>query len=523
MDAWSAAETERRGKPWSEIDEVGARVNEILNRHPAVGIAIGVVRHGRLDFFHGHGFASIESRTPITPDTVFRIASITKTFTAVAVMQLWEQGLIDLDKPANDYLKAFKLVPRKASFRPTTVRQLLTHTGGVPEQAHPWRMFSTDYGQSFEQGRPTPSLAEYYRRALRVAVEPGTTFMYGDHGFATLGQLVEDVSGIPLDRYSREHVFDPLGMVDSDLLRSANVTSRLATGYRFTSRGPTPVVDREAVTAGASSIYSTPSDMARYVAALLGGGGNDHGAVLQPETVALMFAPQYQPHPSIPGMGLGFFRGDLAGHAAVEHQGIVPGFNSQIWLAPEDGVGIVAFTNGSPQAVFWMVAEFSQLLRDLIGVPEDPIRLDVPQHPEIWSDVCGWYEPLAPATDPRSRMFFGAGAEVFVKHGQLRLRFLTPVPVFYRGFELHADREDDPYVFGVDFSAWGVGKVHVAFSRDSAGRTTGCAFDFQPIALRKRPDSRNPRRWATAGLATAGAGLAALGLRAALRRGRSDG
>lgn len=499
------------------------RITAILNRHPAVGLAVAVVRNGSLELFEAHGFANIESRTPIAEDTVFRIASITKTFTAVAVMQLWERGLIDLDRPANDYLRAYRLAPRKASFRPTTVRQLLTHTGGVPEQAHPWQMFSTDYGQTFPAGQPMPTLAEYYGGALRVAVEPGTTFMYGDHSFATLGQIVEEISGMPLERYFREHVFEPLGMADSDLLRSAHVRSRLASGYRFTSRGPTPVADRESVTAGASSIYSTPRDMARYVAALLDGGRNDHGTVLKPETVAMMFAPQYQPHPSIPGMGLGFFRGDLGGHPAVEHQGIVPGFNSQIWLAPEDGVGIVAFTNGSPQAVFWMVVEFAQVLRDLIGVSDDPIRQDVPQHPEVWDDICGWYEPLAPATDPRSRMFFGAGAEVFVKGGQLRLRFLSPVPVFYRGFELHADREDDPYVFGVDFSAWGVGKVHVAFSRDSEGRTISCALDFMPITLRKRPDSRHPRRWLAVGLGLAGAGLTVAGLRSALGRRHPDG
>jgi len=147
----------------------------------------------------------------------------------------------------------------------------------------------------------------------------------------------------------------------------------------------------------------------------------------------------------------------------------------------------------------------------------------VSQHPEVWDDVCGWYEPLAPATDPRSRMFFGAGAEVFVKGGQLRMRFLAPVPVLYRGFELLADREEDPYVFAVDFSAWGVGKVHVAFTRDSEGRTTGCALDIMPITLRRRPDSRNPRRWAAAGLGVAGAGLTLLALRSAFGKGRSDG
>lgn len=91
--------------------EMEARVREILNRWPAVGLAVGVVRDGRLAFFHGHGLADTASQTPITEDTVFRIASITKTFTAIAVMQLWEQGLVDLDVPANDYLRAYRLIP----------------------------------------------------------------------------------------------------------------------------------------------------------------------------------------------------------------------------------------------------------------------------------------------------------------------------------------------------------------------------------------------------------------------------
>ena len=100
-------------RPGLGIDELElkVRVEEFLARHPAVGLAVGVVHDGRLECFHGHGVADIASNTPITEDTVFRIASITKTFTAIAVMQLWEQGLIDLDAPANDYLRALPAGP----------------------------------------------------------------------------------------------------------------------------------------------------------------------------------------------------------------------------------------------------------------------------------------------------------------------------------------------------------------------------------------------------------------------------
>jgi CubicO group peptidase (beta-lactamase class C family) len=114
-----------------------ARVEKLLNRHAGVGLAVGVVRSGQLEFFRGHGVADIESNTPVTEDTVFPTAAILKTFTAIAVMQLWEQGLIDLAAPGGDQLRACRLIPAKASLRPATVRDLLTRIAGVPQMQHP--------------------------------------------------------------------------------------------------------------------------------------------------------------------------------------------------------------------------------------------------------------------------------------------------------------------------------------------------------------------------------------------------
>lgn len=481
----------RRGRspsPPRDIPAGGQMVREILNRHPAIGMAVGVVRNGRLESFHGHGLATIATKTPVTEDTVFRIGSISKTFTAVAVMQLHEQGRVALDAPANHYLRAFSLVPTRDDWPATTVRQLLTHTGGVPEQAHPFGILRPDYGETVALGHRIPSLAEYYRGGLRVRVEPGTAFMYGDHGIAALGQIVEDVSGQRLSEYLRRHIFEPLGMADTDFDRSPHVAANLATGYRITRRGATAVVDREIITGAAGAIYSTTRDMARYVAALLNGGAGVHGAVLTPATIAEMFAPHHQPDPRLPGMGLAFFRGDVGGHPAVEHQGIVPGFNSQIWLAPSDGVGVVAFTNGSPQAVMWMPVEFGRLLGGVLGVKPAAVPTDVPQHPEVWNELAGWYRHPIPLTEVRSRMYFGAGLEVFVRGGELWLRSLNPIPALYRGMRLHPDSERDPHVFATD--SFG----RVAFSRDAATGTVTLTLELMPIALRQQPQRTNPRR-----------------------------
>ena len=485
-----------------EVDqlEMKARVGHILNRWPAVGLAVGVVRNGGLEFFHGHGFADIASNTPVTEDTVFRIASITKTFTAIAVMQLWEQGLLDLDAPANDYLRAYRLIPAKASFRAATVRHLLTHTAGIREVLHLSGLLRLrDLGETVRLGRPVPSLAEYYRGGLRIDAEPGTRFTYTNHGFATLGQLVEDVSGTSLDRYFREHIFDPLGMNDTDLIRSERVKSRLATGYELRSDGANPVTDYEVITVGGGGAYSTPRDMARYLAALLGGGTSEHGSVLKPATMAAMFEPQYQPDPRVPGFGLGFFRTNLGGHLAVEHDGILPGFDSQIFLAPDDGVGVMAFANGARRGMHWLAPEVGGLLRRLLGVPDEVIRTDVPHHPEIWGDLCGWYRFSTYPGDP-AKFAIGAGAEVVVRRGQLMIRALSPIPALYRGFVLHPDDHKDPYVFRIALPWFGIGTGRVIFSREPGVGTTALHLDFAPLSFQKQTARTNPRLWVTGAL-----------------------
>jgi CubicO group peptidase (beta-lactamase class C family) len=509
----------RRAAPEIDQQDMKARVNEIVNRRPAVGLAVGVVRHGRLEFFHGHGRADIASDTPVTEDTVFRIGSITKTITAIAIVQLWEQGLVDLDAPASDYLRAYRLIPAKAGFRPATIRHLLTHTAGLRETMHPFGLVSPLYGELVRVGRRVPSLAEYYRGGLRLVAEPGTGFIYSNHGFDTLGQIVEDVTRVPLDRYLREHVFDPLGMAHTDLVRSDRVRSRLATGYRLRSGGPRAVADYELVTAQAGAVYSTTRDMARYVAALLGGGANEHGSILKPATMAAMFEAHYQPDPRIPGIGLAFFRYRRGSRLVVEHGGILPGFHSQMFLAPDDGVGVLAFTNGGRGAMWWLPAEASGLLGQLLAVPDEVVRTDVPQHPEIWPTICGRYQLSAPLTDGPVRAIMGLGAEVVIRRGRLTLRALSPIPSLYRGFPLHPDDPGDPYVFRIDLSQYGIGTARVVFSRGPDGMATRLNIDVNCLSLGRQPPIKNRRLAVTGALGVLAVATAARAVRRA-RGGR---
>lgn len=471
-----------------------AKVNEILNRRPAVGFALGVVRGGALELFTAHGLADIATRRPVDADTVFRVGSITKTFTGIAVMQLVERGLVDLDAPANDYLRSYRLVPADPAHRPATVRHLLTHTAGVSEQVPRSGLLRPNFGETVPAGRPVPSLAEYYRGELHLAAEPGTRFRYTDHGPATLGQLVADVSGLPLHRYLHERVFDPLGMTGTTMLGSDVDPARLATGYRIGRHGPREVPAFDYVPAGAGAAFSTPRDMARYVVALLSGGGNDHGTVLRPDSLETMFAPQYRSDPRLPGLGLAFWRMDAGGHRVVEHQGVIPPYFAQVYAAPDDGVGLVAFTNGTRGGATWLAAEVGGLLDSLLGVTEPTVRTDVPQRPEVWADLCGRYALPGPATltDVRVRGVVGAGFQVQVRGGRLVLRALTPVPALYRGLVLHPDDDADPYAFRVEVPQ--LGSLRVVFTPESADSPVALHLDGMPLTAYRRPSARKLRR-----------------------------
>jgi CubicO group peptidase (beta-lactamase class C family) len=146
---------------WLELN-LRALVAASLDRWPSAGLAAGVVRDGSFEWFLGHGVADLRSQEPITQETVFRVGSLTKTFTAIAVMQLWEQGLVDLDAPANDYLRTFRLGPAKATFRPATVRHLLTHTAGVGYWRRLSDLLQPGVGSGDRAGRAgAPLLADY--------------------------------------------------------------------------------------------------------------------------------------------------------------------------------------------------------------------------------------------------------------------------------------------------------------------------------------------------------------------------
>jgi CubicO group peptidase (beta-lactamase class C family) len=475
------------GRPGIDRDRLNEAVDRIANRWPTVGLAVGVVGPSGLEFFRGQGLADIASSRPVTTDTIFRIASLTKTMTAVAVMQLVERGLVELDAPAGEYLRSYELVPRRSTWRPPTVRHLLTHTAGIRELLHLRDIVRMrDLGDAIPLGRRLPSLAERYGGRLRVDAEPGTVFTYTNHGFNTLGQIVEDVTGLPLSSYFRDEIFTPLGMTDTGLDRGRLDESRFARPYELRRKGAVAVADYQVISPGGGGVSSTPADMVRYLAALLNGGANDRGAVLRPESLAAMFAPHYQPDPRVPGIGLAFFRQTLGDHLVVEHDGILPGFDTHLSVVPEAGIAVMAFANGARRGMLWLGAPVAGLLRDVLEVPREGIRDDVPQRPELWRALCGRYRFSALAADPGRLAFWGA--HVFVGHGQLGIRFLGPSLGLLRGSELLPDDPLDPYTFRIRFPWFGIDTTRVFFTRGADDAITGVHLEAGPLSFpRIRP------------------------------------
>jgi CubicO group peptidase (beta-lactamase class C family) len=313
------------GRTLRSID-TGRIVDEVLADHALAGLALGVVGRDGLTEHVIRGTA--DSGRPITRDTVFRIGSVTKTMTAVALVREWEAGRFGLDDPVNDHLKDLELVGRPG-WRPATIRHLLTHTAGIGELAS-WRDLRRPMlGLGIKVDEVPETAAARYGGRLQLDVEPGTKWAYANHGFNVLGHLLETLTGEPFGEHLRATLFTPLGMEHTDVHRSARVRGELATGYALKRRGLRPARAIDVGTPAAGAVFSTIPDLAAYAAMLLDGGRG----VLNDETIAMAFEPHYRPCATHPGIGLSFFRDTRDDHRIVGHGGDVPGFATAFLLA----------------------------------------------------------------------------------------------------------------------------------------------------------------------------------------------
>jgi CubicO group peptidase (beta-lactamase class C family) len=302
------------------------------------GAVVVVVKDGQILVQKGYGYANLAERTPVDPErTLFRPGSVSKLFTWTAVMQLVEQGKLDLDADLNEYID-FSVPPRNG--KPITLRQVMTHTAGFEEQI---RGLITS-----EQGEITP-LAEALKHWVPERIHtPGTTPAYSNYATAIAGYIVQRVSGMPFDDYIERNIFEPLGMASSSFRQPLPpaLAARMSNGYAKASEGePKPYEFISLAPAG--SLASSGTDMARFMIAHLQDGAFGDIRILRAETAQKMHSTGQASVGPLNRMMLGFYETTVNGHRAISHGGDTQWFHSDLQLFLDDGVGLFVSMNSS--------------------------------------------------------------------------------------------------------------------------------------------------------------------------------
>jgi CubicO group peptidase (beta-lactamase class C family) len=472
------------------LKDLDSLVIEKFNKHAPVGLAVGVVHNGELVYGKGFGMADIDEKKPVTMDTIFRIGSISKTFTNIGLMQLWEQEKFDLDDPVNPYLKTYKVLHEDPHAPQITFRHMMTHTSGIGETRNIEGIFKSLSGKleiAADPDEPVVPLGEFYSGLLRSEVYPGLKWAYANHAYATLGQLIEDISGEKFEDYMIKHVFDPLGMTKSDYLLSDRVRDEFAQGYNFKKGKFEKVPYQRIIIGAAGSIFSSVNEMTKYATALMNGGENENGRVINKETLELMMTPNYVIDPRIYSIGLTFWLEKYGDHMVAEHGGGWPGFISSFRVAPKDKVAVIVFTNCGN-----MISNVlgKAIMHRLLDVP-DPVEnippKDVLQEAHRWSDLVGFYGPLPGfLTNARLWMQYGGELEVFVnKQNQLALRGLMGPAS--KGIPIYRTDPDDPYYYEAVLKGGMMDGLHInaLFGTNEEGKVD--KLSLQQNTFYKRP------------------------------------
>jgi CubicO group peptidase (beta-lactamase class C family) len=293
------------------------------------GLAFVMVKDGEVFFSKGYGYADVENQVPFDPQqTIVRAGSNVKTVTALALVQLAEQGKIDLDADVNQYLSHFQIPDTFDA--PITARQLLHYTARLDNRFIGIRVESRD------QILP---LSEYFGQRRPERVRPsGEIRAYNDHEIALAGLLVEEVSGMPYDQYVQEQIFKPLGMDSSSIYLPEKDAGRVAIGYG--SNGAYPLNYYYLNDAAGSGFNATPSDLARYMLMHLGNGKLDGVQVINESVVAELHTTRFTHHPKLPGIAYAFDEAFWGGKRILAKGGGAPGFTNRMILLPDQGVGV---------------------------------------------------------------------------------------------------------------------------------------------------------------------------------------
>ncbi|MCY9513818.1 serine hydrolase [Paenibacillus apiarius] len=298
------------------------------------GAVFVVVKDGKVLLSKGYGYADVAAKKPMDPDnTVMRVASVTKPFTSAALLQLAEQGKIDLKKDVEAYMGGMK-IPRKVK-GPLTAEHLMTYTSGF------------DFADT-PSNTNIDNISDFVRHFMPTVVrKPGETYMYDNFGFMLQGYIVEQVAGMPFNQYAKKHLLDPLAMNHSSFVMTPETKAGLSVSYQPTG-AVLPYYETMPADSPDGSLLSSGGDMAKFMIALLSEGTYDGKQILKPETVRSMLDVKVSSHPQLPNTSYGFeasYREAFNGQNVIGKGGDLPGFSSWMWLLPEHKTGAFVIFN----------------------------------------------------------------------------------------------------------------------------------------------------------------------------------
>ncbi len=351
----------------AELDTYLKAAHEVLKFQGAVLVA----RDGQPILEKGYGMADVELGVPNQPDNKFLIGSITKQFTATAIMQLQEQGKLDVNNPISAYLPDYP----KPMADQVTLKHLLTHTSGIPSY--------TDNGTVMASRTVDMSLDSLMATfdSLPLDFEPGSKYYYSNSGYVVLGAIVEKVSGKSYEDYLQEHIFKPLEMQNTGYAHNDRIITGRAQGYTIDNDGHVINAKRIAMSIpfSAGALYSTVGDLLKWDQALY------TEKVLSSKSLKAMWTPMLN------GYGYGWHIGEKFGHRVIGHSGGIDGFSSDFARFVDDRVTVVVFSNNEAASASQIGAQLAAIVFDQpydIPVIKEPIAIDT----ALLSEYAGVYK-----------------------------------------------------------------------------------------------------------------------------------
>ena len=413
------------------VQPVFARLDEYIARHMretgAPGLTLALANRDGLIRASTYGFADTKAALKVENETMFEIGSVSKSFVALALVQLHDEGKLDLNKPIAQYLPWLKI---NTKFEAITTHHLLSHSAGLPGQ---------------------PLLLDALLGELWTAYEPGKRFLYSNTGYNILGFLIETLDKKPFPDAMRDRLLAPLGMTASSSTITNDIRKRMAVGYKPLNEGkPFPLHGTLAeaqwieVDVAAGSIASTPGDMAKYLRMLLNRGALPKGRLISEDGFKLFTKPAidspYRGEPASYGYGL--WVSDIEGHKRLRHTGGMVAFSSSIDADVTSGVGAFASVNANlrgyrPVAVTKYAIELFNASLDGKKLPDAPVAAPAADEVKNAVDYAGEYT----STNGKKLVLVAEGEKLILVHNGRRMALERPAAAGDRFIVKHPEFE----------------------------------------------------------------------------------